>query len=87
MLRGELSLVGPRALHAYEVCNFDDKALERLSVKPGITCYWQIYGRSALSFEEWMELDRLYIKEMSLMTDLKIIAKTPAAVLKGEGAY
>ena len=87
VLRGEVSLVGPRALHVYEVCEFDDHALERLGVKPGITCFWQIQGRSDLTFEEWMELDRKYIREMSLLTDLKILWRTPLAVLRGEGAY
>ena len=87
ILLGQMSLVGPRALHAYEVVKFDDAALERLQVKPGLTCYWQVLGRSDLSFDEWMELDRRYIREMSLLTDLRILARTPAAVLRGEGAY
>ncbi len=87
VFRGEMSMVGPRPLHEYEVEKFDDYAMERLWVKPGITCYWQIMGRSNLTFEEWMELDHRYMQEMSLWTDIKIILKTPAAIFKSEGAY
>lgn len=87
VITGEMSLVGPRALHTYEVACFDEYALARLGVKPGITCYWQIGGRSDLTFEQWMALDHQYIQEASLMTDLKILAKTPKAVLFGTGAY
>ena len=51
----------------------------RLTVKPGITCFWQIMGRSNLTFEEWMELDHRYLREMSFMTDMKILVRTPLA--------
>lgn len=87
VFRGEMSVVGPRPLHEYEVEKFDEYAMERLWVKPGITCYWQIMGRSNLTFEEWMELDHRYMQDMSLWTDIKIIFKTPAAVFRSEGAY
>lgn len=87
VLRGELSMVGPRALHEYELVAFDDRGIQRLSVKPGITCYWQIMGRSDLDYEASVDLDHRYMNEASLWTDLKIIAKTPGAVLKGRGAY
>lgn len=87
VLTGEMSLVGPRALHDYEIAKFDDLARQRLSVKPGITCYWQIMGRSDLSFDEWMTLDRKYIDDMCLRTDLSILRRTPRAVFKGSGAY
>ncbi len=87
VLTGEMSLVGPRALHPYEVEQFDEYAMERLTVKPGITCYWQIMGRSNLSFKEWMDLDHRYMRECSLGTDLKIIARTAKAVFAGDGAY
>lgn len=87
VFRGEMSIVGPRPLHEYEVEKFDEYAMERLWVKPGITCYWQIMGRSNLTFEQWMNLDHKYMEDMSLLTDLKIIVKTPAAVFKSEGAY
>ena len=87
VFKGDMSLVGPRPPIPHEVQQYDAYCLERLSVRPGLTCYWQIMGRSNLSFQEWMELDHRYLREMSVWTDLKILIKTPAAVLKGEGAY
>ncbi len=87
VMRGEMSMVGPRPPVPREVALYDDFARQRLTIKPGITCYWQIQGRSNLSFEEWMALDHKYIKEMSFWTDVKILAQTPKAVFKGEGAY
>lgn len=85
---GHMSMVGPRPPIPREVEHYNDFAMRRLTVKPGITCYWQIMGRSNLTFEEWMALDNRYIDEMSLWTDLKIIAKTPKAILfPGESAY
>ncbi len=87
VLRGEMSMVGPRPPIRSEVEQYDDYARRRLSVKPGMTCYWQIMGRSDLDFDEWMELDNRYVDEMTFWTDLKILAKTPLAVLRGEGAY
>jgi exopolysaccharide biosynthesis polyprenyl glycosylphosphotransferase len=87
VLMGECSIVGPRALHRYEVEQFDEFAMQRLAVKPGLTCYWQISGRSNISFDQWMELDVRYVKEMSFLTDLAILAKTPKVVLFGIGAY
>lgn len=84
---GEMSLVGPRPPIPREVEQYDPACLERLRVKPGITCFWQVMGRSNLTFQEWMELDRKYLREMSIWTDLKILVKTPLAVLKGDGAY
>jgi lipopolysaccharide/colanic/teichoic acid biosynthesis glycosyltransferase len=84
---GTMSLVGPRPPLSREVDHYDNFALQRLSIKPGLTCYWQILGRSDLSFDAWMELDHRYIREMSLWTDLKILLKTPLSVFKGNGAY
>lgn len=84
---GEMSLVGPRPPLRREVEKYDEAALERLTVRPGITCYWQIMGRSELSFQEWIELDQRYIREMGVFTDLKILLKTPVAVIRGQGAY
>jgi exopolysaccharide biosynthesis polyprenyl glycosylphosphotransferase len=84
---GHMSLVGPRPPLPREVAQYDDYMLERLSVRPGLTCYWQIMGRSDLTFEQWMELDHRYLREMSVWVDLKILMLTPAAVLRGEGAY
>jgi exopolysaccharide biosynthesis polyprenyl glycosylphosphotransferase len=87
VFRGDMSLVGPRPPLPHEVEKYDDYAMERLAVRPGMTCYWQIMGRSNLSFEEWMKLDHKYLEEMSVTTDIKILLKTPLAVLKGDGAY
>lgn len=87
VLRGEMSLVGPRPPLPREVEQYDDRALRRLSVPPGITCLWQICGRSDTSFSEWILLDEIYVEQMSFWLDLKILLKTPTAVLRSEGAY
>ncbi len=84
---GHMSLVGPRPPLPREVAEYDEYSMQRLTVRPGLTCYWQIMGRSDLTFEQWMELDHRYLREMSLWTDLKILVMTPLAVLKGDGAY
>jgi len=87
VLTGQMSLVGPRPPLPHEVRCYDDRCMVRLSVKPGITCFWQVMGRSSLTFDEWMELDRRYVEEMSFWTDLEILLRTPQAVLRGSGAY
>ena len=86
VFKGDMSVVGPRPALPNEVAQYDDLAKQRLTVKPGLSCYWQISGRSNLGFDEWMQLDVKYINEMSVWTDIKIIALTVPAVLKGEGA-
>ncbi len=87
VLKGDMSLVGPRPPLPREVEQYDDRALQRLSVLPGITCLWQICGRSDTSFEDWLELDSLYVENMSFWLDLKILMKTPLSVIRGDGAY
>jgi exopolysaccharide biosynthesis polyprenyl glycosylphosphotransferase len=88
VLKGDISLVGPRPLPVRDYERFDRYwYCRRLSVLPGITCTWQISGRSDISFEKWMELDMEYIDHWSLLTDLKILLLTFVAVLKGRGAY
>lgn len=87
VLRGEMSIVGPRPPLPNEVARYDDFARRRLSVKPGVTCLWQISGRSNLSFDEWMRLDNRYIDSWSPLGDVWIVAKTIPAVLRGEGAH
>ena len=87
VLVGEMSMVGPRPPVPREVALYDAATMDRLCVKPGISCYWQVMGRSNLSFEEWVELDLKYVREMSFWTDLVILVKTPAAVCRGSGAY
>jgi lipopolysaccharide/colanic/teichoic acid biosynthesis glycosyltransferase len=84
---GDMSLVGPRPLPIRDYEGFNqDWHRRRFSVKPGITCLWQIGGRSNISFEKWMELDMQYIDECSPWMDTKILLKTIPQVLKGSGA-
>jgi exopolysaccharide biosynthesis polyprenyl glycosylphosphotransferase len=87
VLKGDMSLVGPRPLPVRDYEGFnEDWHRRRFSVRPGITCLWQVNGRSSIPFEKWMELDMQYIDKWSLWLDLKILARTIPAVLKGFGA-
>jgi lipopolysaccharide/colanic/teichoic acid biosynthesis glycosyltransferase len=87
VLNGDMSLVGPRPLPVRDYDGFnEDWQRRRFSVKPGITCLWQVTGRSGIPFDEWMLLDLKYMDEWSIWLDLKILAKTLPAVLKGSGA-
>ena len=87
VLKGDMSLVGPRpALHS-EVDNYHINHMRRLSIKPGITGLWQVSGRNDLEEKTWLELDLRYIDEWSLLLDFKIILKTILVVLNGKGAY
>jgi len=87
VLKGEMSLVGPRAMSLRDYQLFDnDWHRRRFSVKPGITCLWQVKGRNSIPFEQWMELDLQYIDKWSLWLDIKILARTIPAVLRGTGA-
>lgn len=85
ILKGEMSIVGPRAIVSTRP--FNDYEKQRQIVRPGLTCYWQISGRADVTWDEWVELDLDYIQDMSLLTDLKIIAKTFGVVFKGTGSY
>ena len=87
VLRGEMSLVGPRPALAVEMAEWDNDLYGRLRVRPGITGMWQVSGRSETSFEEYTRLDLYYVDNWSLVVDLAILAKTIPAVLKSDGAY
>ena len=86
VLLGDMSLVGPRPPLPKEVAQYEKWQHRRLSVKPGVTCTWQVSGRNNIDFEDWMKLDLEYIDKWSLWNDTKIIAKTIPAVMKGSGA-
>ena len=87
VLNGSMSLVGPRPPVQSEVDQYSIKDRRRLDVKPGITCIWQVSGRSEIAFAEQVELDVDYIESHGFLTDLKILFKTIPAVLLGKGAY
>jgi exopolysaccharide biosynthesis polyprenyl glycosylphosphotransferase len=87
VLKGDMSLVGPRPLPVRDYQGFnEDWQRRRFSTRPGITCLWQISGRNSINFDQWMKLDLQYLDEWSLWLDLKILARTIPAVLKGTGA-
>ena len=87
VLRGDMSLVGPRPPIPEEVAQYEPWQLRRLDVRPGLTCLWQISGRSCIGFQEWMRLDLEYIRHQSFRMDVKILLRTIPAVLSREGAY
>lgn len=86
VLRGDMSLVGPRPPLASEVAEYSEYELQRLAVMPGLTCLWQVNGRSDLTFREQVELDLEYIRRRGLWTDLCILLRTIPAVVTGRGA-
>jgi len=86
VLKGEMSIVGPRPPIQSEVGKYDNWQRRRLSMKPGLTCLWQITPcRNDVCFEDWMNMDLKYIDNWSLGLDFKILLKTPIAVLSGAG--
>lgn len=87
VVTGKMSLVGPRPPLPSEVTTYQPSQLRRLLVKPGLTCIWQVSGRSDLDFDTWVKMDVSYIENWSLWLDLKLLAKTIPAVLTGRGAY
>lgn len=87
VLKGEMSLVGPRPPLPDEFVKYNLEEMKRLEVKPGITCIWQVSGRSEIPFHKQVELDRQYIESRSLWLDIVILIKTIPAVIFGRGAY
>ncbi|NUQ73229.1 MAG: sugar transferase [Polyangiaceae bacterium] len=87
VLVGDMTLIGPRPPVWREVALYDPRALRRLEVKPGLTCLWQISGRSDLSFEQQVDLDIQYIDKTQPVDEVKILVRTIPAVLSGKGAY
>ncbi|HYH54445.1 MAG TPA: sugar transferase [Solirubrobacterales bacterium] len=87
VLRGDMSLVGPRPEEESVVALYDERQRGRLAVKPGMTGPMQVYGRSDLTFEERLAMERDYLDNLSLLTDLAILMRTPRAMVRGEGAY
>lgn len=87
VLKGEMSLVGPRPSLPQEVAAYTPYERQRLKIVPGITCYWQVGGRSNLSFSEWVELDLKYISERNLLIDFKLIVKTFFVLFGSKDAY
>ena len=86
ILRGDMTIVGPRPAVPREVAQYKVWQRRRLSVRPGLTCYWQISGRNEIGFDEWMQLDLRYVDNWNLKIDLELILKTFPVVLTGRGA-
>ena len=86
VLKGDMSLVGPRPSLPKEVAQFESWMHKRLEVKPGLTCYWQVSGRNNIDFEDWMKLDIKYVNERNFWIDIKLIFKT-VWVLLGDKAF
>lgn len=87
ILKGEMSLVGPRPALPEEVAQYRPNDMVRLAVKPGLTCWWQVRGRSTLDFDTWMAYDREYVYGLSFWTDVRILIRTVKAVISCRGAY
>jgi lipopolysaccharide/colanic/teichoic acid biosynthesis glycosyltransferase len=87
VLRGDMSLVGPRPPLAHEVAQYDDAMARRLRVRPGMTGLWQVSGRSDLSWSEAIRLDLYYVDNWSMVQDLTILGRTFSAVFGSRGAY
>jgi lipopolysaccharide/colanic/teichoic acid biosynthesis glycosyltransferase len=87
VLAGHMTLVGPRPPVAQEVVRYEPWQRRRLAVRPGLTCLWQVSGRSNIGFEDWVRMDIWYINNQNLRTDVSLLIKTPLAVLSCRGAY
>jgi lipopolysaccharide/colanic/teichoic acid biosynthesis glycosyltransferase len=87
VLAGQMSLVGPRPPVEKEVVQYEAWQRRRLSVKPGLTCLWQVSGRSEIGFADWVRMDLWYVRNQGIWTDLSLLARTPWSVLTCRGAY
>lgn len=87
VLRGEMSLVGPRPPIGREVARYEPWQRRRLSVKPGLTCLWQVSGRNEIQFEDWIRMDLWYVLHQTIWTDLVLLLRTPLSVITCRGAY
>jgi lipopolysaccharide/colanic/teichoic acid biosynthesis glycosyltransferase len=87
VLTGQMALVGPRPLPTQEVLHYEPTQIARMSVKPGLTCLWQVSGRSEVGYEDWMRMDLWYVENQGFKTDFVLLAKTPLTVLSCRGAY
>ena len=86
ILKGDMSIVGPRPAIPHEVAEYNDYQRQRLLVKPGLTCIWQVSGRNSIGFDEWMEMDLEYIENRNLWMDIKLIFKTVGVLFGDEHA-
>lgn len=86
VLKGDMSLVGPRPAIPHEVAKYTEYQMQRLLVKPGLTCIWQVSGRNTIGFDEWVEMDLEYIKTRSFLLDLKLIFKTVGVLFGDDNA-
>ena len=87
VLAGQMALVGPRPPIGKEVADYEPWQRRRLAVKPGLTCLWQVSGRSEIGFEQWVRMDLWYARHQNFPTDLKLLVQTPWTVITGRGAY
>ena len=87
VLLGQMALVGPRPPVAKEVVKYTPHQLNRLAIKPGLTCLWQVSGRSEIGFEDWVQMDLWYLEHQNLWTDLLLLVRTPWSVLSRRGAF
>jgi lipopolysaccharide/colanic/teichoic acid biosynthesis glycosyltransferase len=87
VVRGEMSLVGPRPALPVEVAQYDDRSFMRLGGAPGLTCTWQVSGRAEIPFEQQVEMDIAYLEKRGLMADLSLLLRTIPAVVTARGAY